>query len=64
MSSADIFFSKSVFAVVVFFYFFSVISIECQAVWIQIMPVGSDLGLNCLQRLSADDTSMTTIQAN
>ena len=21
------------------------------------MPVGSDLGLNCLQRLSADDTS-------
>ena len=31
------------------------------------MRVGSDLGLNCLQRLSADDTSkefMTTIQAN
>ena len=53
MSSAD-FFSKSVFWVVVFF---SVISVECQAVWIQIMPVESDLGLKCLQRLSADDTS-------
>ena len=39
------------------FLFFLVISGECQAVWIQIMPVGSDLGLNCLQRLSADDTS-------
>ena len=58
LSSADIFFSKSVFfAVVVFSIFFSVISVECQAVWIKIMPVGSDLGLNCLQRLSADDTS-------
>ena len=58
LSSADIFFSKiSFFAVVVFFYFFSVISVECQAVWIQIMLVWSDLGLNCLQRLSADDTS-------
>ena len=34
-----------------------VISVECQAVWIQIMPVRSDLGLNGLQRLSADDTS-------
>ena len=53
-----IFFSKTVFVVVVFFSnFFLVISVECQAVWIQIMPVGSDLGLNCLQRLSADDTS-------
>ena len=45
-----------------------VISVECQAVWIKIMPVGSGMGLNCLQRLSADDTSksrvMTTIQAN
>ena len=65
LSSADFFFfSKSVFVV------FSkkknsVISVECQAVWIQIMPVGSDLGLNCLQRLSADDTSkFMTIQAN
>ena len=58
LSSADIFFFKiSFFAVAVFFYFLSVISVECQAVWIQIMPVGSDLGLNCLQRLSADDTS-------
>ena len=56
LSSADIFFHF--FAVVVFsIFFFSVISVECQAVWIQIMPVGSDLDLNCLQRLSADDTS-------
>ena len=56
LSSAD-FFSKSFFLVVVFSIFFLVISVECQAVWIQIMPVGSDLGLNCLERLSADDTS-------
>ena len=48
-----IFFKISVF----YFFFFLVISVEFQAVWIQIMPVGSDLGLNCLQRLSADDTS-------
>ena len=53
LSSAYIFF----FQISVFYLFFSVISVEFQAVWIQIMPVGSDLGLNCLQRLSADDTS-------
>ena len=51
-ASADIF-SKSVFFVAVFsiFFFFlggGVISEECQAVRIQIMPVGSDLGLVCL----------------
>ena len=58
LSSDDISFSKSVFPLLLFFLIFlSVISVECQAVWIQIMPVGSDLGLNCLQRLSADDTS-------
>ena len=58
LTSADIFFQNQFFfAVVVFFLFFSVISVECQAVWIQIMPIESDLGLNCLQRLSADDTS-------
>ena len=57
LSPADNFFSKSDFLLLVFLIFFSVISEECQAVWIQIMPVGSDLGLNCLQRLSADDTS-------
>ena len=28
--------------------------LECQTIWIQIMP---DLGSNCLQSLSADDTS-------
>ena len=51
-------FSKSSFVVVVVFSKNNlVISVECQAVWIQIMPVGSDLGLNCLQRFSADDTS-------
>ena len=59
LSSVDIFFSKSVFFLLLFFFSKknTVISVECQAVWIQIMPVGSDLGLNCLQRLSADDTS-------
>ena len=56
LPSADFFFKISLF-VVVFFLFFSEISEECQAVWIQIMPVGPDLGPNCLQRLSADDTS-------
>ena len=59
LSSDDISFSKSVFLLLLLFFliFLSVISVECQDVWIQIMPVGSDLGLNCLQRLSADDTS-------
>ena len=59
LSSADFFFQNHFVVVVVFFFSknISVISVECQAVWIQIMPVGSDLGLNCLQRLSADDTS-------
>ena len=57
LSSAYIFFSKSVFLLLLFFLFFPVISVEFQAVWIQIMPLGSDLGLNCLQRLSEDDTS-------
>ena len=54
LSSADIVFSKSFFLLLVFFpkNFFSVIPVECQAVWIQIMPIG----LNCLQRLSAGDT--------
>ena len=52
LPSADIFFKISLF-----FSIFSEISEECQAVWIQIMPVGPDLGPNCLQRLSADDTS-------
>ena len=57
LSSADIFFQNQFFCCCCFFlFFFSLISVERQAVWIQIMPVGSDLGLNCLQRLSADDT--------
>ena len=54
-----IFFQNQFFFAVVFFYFF-VISEECQAVWIQIMPVGSDLGPNCLQRLSAGDTILVS----
>ena len=57
LSSADFFFKISFFVVFVFSIFWGVISVECQAVWIQIMSVRSDLGLNCLQRLSADDTS-------
>ena len=56
LPSADFFFKISLFVVVVFSIFFFEISVECQAVWIQIMPVGPDLGLNCLQRLSADGT--------
>ena len=56
LSSAYIFFQNQFFCCCCFF-FFLVISVEFQAVWIQIMPVGSNLGLNCLQRLSADDTS-------
>ena len=54
------YFFKIIFVVVVVVFFSkkkSAISVECQAVWIQIMSAGSDLGLNCLQRLSADDTS-------
>ena len=59
LSSADIFFffENQFFVAVVFSKKKSVISVECQVVWIQIMTVGSDLGLNCLQRLSADDSS-------
>ena len=58
LSSADFFFQNQFFLLLLFFlFFFPVISVECQAVWIQIMPIGSDLGLNCLQRLSADHTS-------
>ena len=58
LSSADIFFKICLFiVVVVVFLFFSEISVECQAVWIQIMTVEYDLGPNCLQRLSADDTN-------
>ena len=55
--SADFFFKVSFFSCCFFVSIFLVISVECQAVSIQIMPVWSDLGLNCLQRLSADDTS-------
>ena len=50
LSSADIFFSKSVF-LLLFFLFFSVISVACQAVWIQIMPVGTDLGLKLFAKV-------------
>ena len=59
LPSADIFFQNQFVCCCCFFLFFSEISVECQAVWIQIrpMPVGPDLGPNCLQRLSADDTS-------
>ena len=58
LSSADFFFFKISFICCCFFFLKkSVIPVECQAVWIKIMPVGSDLDLNCLQRLLADDTS-------
>ena len=52
LSSADISFSKSFFWGF-FSIFYSVIPVECPAVWIQIMPIS----LNCLQRLSAGGTS-------
>ena len=58
LSSADIFFKISLFVVVVFFLkYIWEISVECQAVWIKIIALWPDLGPNCLQRLSADDTS-------
>ena len=57
LSSVDIFFQNQFFCCRFFPKKNSVMSVECQAVWIQIMPVGSDLGLNCLQRLSADAAS-------
>ena len=64
LSSADIFFFKISFLLLFFFLKKNRYYQECQAVLIQIMPVGSDLGLNCLQRLSADDTSKYRVQAN
>ena len=48
LSSGDIFFQNQ-FYVVVFSQKKWVISVECQAVWIQIMPVESDQDLNCLK---------------
>ena len=58
LSSADIFFQNQFICCCCFFFLKkSGISVECQAVWIQIMPIGPDLGPNCLQRLLADDTS-------
>ena len=64
LSSADNFSNPVYFGF--FFLFFSVISVECQAVWIQIMPVGSDLGLNCCkgyqQTTLVSKEFMTTIQ--
>ena len=58
LSSAVFFFKISFFLLVFFFEKKnSRISVECEAVLIQIMPVGPYLGPNCLQRLSADDTS-------
>ena len=58
LMSADIF-SKSDCLLLLFLFLKinSGISVECQAVWIQIMPFGPELGPNCLHRLSADDTS-------
>ena len=54
------FFKISLFAVF-FLKNLSGISVECQAVWIEIMSIGPDLGPNCLQRLSADDTSKSRV---
>ena len=58
LSSADIFFQNQfVFCFCFSKKILSGISVECQAAWIEIIPVGPDLGPNCLERLSADDTS-------
>ena len=46
LSSAYIFFSNSVCLLFYFFFNFGN-SLECQAVWIQIMPVGPDPCPNC-----------------
>ena len=56
--SADIFFFQNQFVCCCFFFLknLSGISIECQAVWMENISVGPDLGPNCLRRL-ADDTS-------
>ena len=56
LSSADMFY-KSVCLLLCFQKNLSGISVECQAVWIDIILVGPDFGPNCLQRLSADDTN-------
>ena len=56
LSSADIFFFKIIFVVVVFLK--KIVNIS--RVSSSLDPdhaVGSDLGLNCLQKLSVDDTS-------
>ena len=68
LSSADFFFQNQLFFFFFVFCFFkSVISEECQAVWKQIMPIWSDLGLICLQRSQqttlVSKEFMTTIQA-
>ena len=71
LSSADIFFKISFFLVVVFLNDLSGISVECQAVWIQIMPdVLSGLiwvQIVCKgnqQTTLVSKEFMTTIQAN
>ena len=68
LSSADIFFKISFFFLLFFLKTISVISVECQAIWIQIMPVRSDLGLNCLQGYQqttlVSKEFMTAIQGN
>ena len=56
LSSADIFFQNQFFFFFFFYFYFGNIRRVSNS-WVQIMPVGSDLDLNCLQRLSADDTS-------
>ena len=56
LTSTDIFFQISFLLLLYFLIFFGNLS-RVSSSLIQIMPVGSDLGLNCLQRILADDTS-------
>ena len=61
--SADISFSKSFF-LFFFSYFLLVISVECQEVWIQIMPISRTCLQGYQQATLVSKEFMTKIQAN
>ena len=60
LSSADIFFKINLFLVVAFSKMISGISVECQAVWIQIMP-GVLLGLIWVQIVCKGNQQTTQV---
>ena len=57
LSSADFFFKISFLLLLLFFLIFSSNISRVSSILDPDHPIGSDLGLNCLQRLSADGTS-------